>query len=99
MENEKVRNVEPGVKNQDGTVWATISENIIGVLPWSLEPEERVLKVKDWIRTKRLKLRYSERTVNPNFYGTIKAPVDAPVDAPAGPGLNTMIGFSSRKRD
>lgn len=69
MENEKVKNVEPGVKIP------TISENIIGVLPWPLEPEERVLKVKDWIRTKRLKSRYSERTVNPNFYGTIKVPV------------------------
>lgn len=95
MENEKVKNVEPGVKIQSGTVWTPISENIIGVLPWPLEPEERVLKVKDWIRTKRLKSRYSERTVNPNFYGTIKAPGDAPV----GPGLNTAIGFSSRKRD
>lgn len=93
MENEKVKNVEPGVKIQGGTVWAPISENIIGVLPWPLEPEERVLKVKDWIRTKRLKSRYSERTVNPNFYGTVKGPVGGNLNAPAALTLDSIIGL------
>lgn len=39
-------------------------------LPWSFETE-RVLKVKDWLRNKRITSRYATKSVDVRFYHTI----------------------------
>lgn len=49
-----------------------------GAVTIGFSPMKRheILKVKEWVRRKRIMSVYSEKKVNPDFYSHIKIPVD-----------------------